>query len=315
MEATRGASHYHMLMATIERRYGGRAVEFHQIRYFIAASDKFNFTPAAEAAGVSQPAMTVAIRKLEDELGGPLFLRQTGGLVLTDLGREMRTHLARIDETRRAAREAARALLEDPGKEVALGVYSTIGPRSISGAIGTFETTEPEVRLVIHDVWGPKAYELLLSGAFEAAIVARHGPLPERIAARPLYREPMVLAIAADHPWAGRPVLAAELAGLTYLDRLRCEYRAEIQAELGRRQIPLRVSMRSEPEDWVLAAVAAGRGVTIIPRDQVVMPGVASCPLPDLVYDRVIEIATVAGRRLPPAAERLVRFLSEREWE
>ncbi len=289
-------------------------MEFHQIRYFLAACDHMNFTRAAEACAVSQPALTVAIRKLEDELGGPLFVRDRGRIALTDLGAQMRTHLARIDETRRAAEHAARALVETGGRQVALGIYSTIGPRSVCGAIGAFQEAEPNIGLVIHDVWGPRTYELLLSGAFDLALVARHGPLRERITAVELYREPMVLAIRADHPLAGQPVRAADLAGLPYFDRLRCEFRTEIRAELSARGIAIRASLKSEPEDWVLSAVADGRGVTIIPRDQVIMAGIATCPLADLHYDRAIEVATVTGRPLSAAASRLVAFLAERDW-
>ncbi len=289
-------------------------MEFHQIRYFLAACDHMNFTRAAEACAVSQPALTVAVRKLEDELGGPLFVRDRGRIGLTELGAQMRTHLARIDETRRAAEHAARALLQNGGREVSLGVYSTIGPRSVCGAIGAFQDAEPEIGLVIHDVWGPRTYELLLSGAFDVAIVARHGPLPERITAVELYREPMVLAIREDHPLAGQPLRAEDLRQFTYFDRLRCEFRTQIQAELARRGVPIEAPLKSEPEDWVLSAVADGRGVTIIPRDQVIMAGIATCPLVDLPYDRAIEVATVTGRPLAPAAERLVRFLSERDW-
>ena len=70
-----------------------------------------NFTRAAEACAVSQPSLTVAIQKLEDELGDKLFVRDPGQISLTPLGQAMRTHLARIDETRRAAHVAAAELV------------------------------------------------------------------------------------------------------------------------------------------------------------------------------------------------------------
>lgn len=290
-------------------------MEFHQIRYFLAACDHMNFTRAAEACHVSQPALTVAVRKLEEELGGPLFQRDGGRIQLTDLGRAMRTHLARIQETREIARQAAREFLDAPRQEVALGVYSTIGPRSICGAIGAFRDQAPDIRLVLHDVWGPKAYDLLIAGAFDCALVARHTPLPPRLTATPLFIEPMVLAMAQDHPLARAEVVhAADLAGQTYFDRLRCEFRQEIQAELKQRGVAVDTAMRSEPEAWVLSAVAAGRGVTILPRDQAVAPGVVAAPVQDLRYDRVIELVTVTGRALSEPADRFVAYMSGIDW-
>lgn len=289
-------------------------MEFHQIRYFLAACDHLNFTRAAEACHVSQPALTVAVRKLEEELGGALFLREGGRVALTELGQAMRLHLARIDETRRAASRAAREMLDPRGEEVQLGIYSTIGPGRLGAAIAAFQAAEPETAIVLHDVWGPRTYELLLSGAFDVAVVARHGVLPARLSAVPLYREEMVLAVAEGSPLAGRPVRMAELEGAVYLDRLRCEFRERIHADIAARGVALATRLRSEPEDWVQAAVAAGQGVTILPRDQIVLPGIAASPLPDLGIDRVIEVVTVADRETSPAAGRFVAHLGAFDW-
>ncbi|MFK7943544.1 MAG: LysR family transcriptional regulator [Paracoccaceae bacterium] len=65
-------------------------MEIHQMRYFVAMSEHLNFTHAAETCNVSQPALTRAIQKLEDELGGPLFRREGRRTHLTELGRMVR---------------------------------------------------------------------------------------------------------------------------------------------------------------------------------------------------------------------------------
>ncbi|MEM9761448.1 MAG: LysR family transcriptional regulator [Pseudomonadota bacterium] len=290
-------------------------MEFYQIRYFLAAADQLNFTRAAEICAVSQPALTVAIRKLEEELGGPLFLREHGRVTLTEFGRTMRTYLARIDEMRARAERTAREMLEESGEEINLGIYSTIGPSFVGRGLTAFQASEPGTRLVLYDCWGPRAYDLLLSGAFDAAIVARHAPLPPRIRAQRLYEEPMVLAMATDHPLASRDRITVEdLQGAIYVDRLRCEFRAEIQAMLDRRGIRLEKMIRSEPEDWAQAAVAAGEGVTVVPRDLVWTPGVVTRPIEGVDYSRVIEVTTVDGRAIPAAAQRLVQQLGEMDW-
>jgi DNA-binding MarR family transcriptional regulator len=68
-------------------------MELHQIRYFLAVAETLNFNRAAERCNVSQPTLTRAIKKLEEELGGPLFRRERKLTHLTDLGRLMRPHL------------------------------------------------------------------------------------------------------------------------------------------------------------------------------------------------------------------------------
>ena len=68
-------------------------MEMHQVRYFLAVSETLNFTRAAERCNVSQPALTRAVKKLEEELGGPLFRRERNLSHLTELGRMMKPHL------------------------------------------------------------------------------------------------------------------------------------------------------------------------------------------------------------------------------
>ena len=289
-------------------------MEFHQIRYFLAACDHMNFTRAAESCAVSQPALTVAIQKLEAELGGPLFLRDAGRISLTDLGRTMRTHLARIEETRAAAGRAAEALLEDRATRLDVGIYSTIGPCTIAPAIAEFQAAEPEVEIVLYDIWGSKAFDILLSGGIDLAIVASHGPVPAKIRLMPLMDEPMVLALPANHALVGQKVRLGDLAGLTYFDRLRCEFRDDIRARMRQQGVAPSTVLRSEPEDWVQHAIADGRGVTIAPRDGIVTPGIATAVIEDLDVKRTISVATVEGRALSPAAAALHRFLSAKDW-
>ena len=71
-------------------------MEMNQIRYFLAVCENRNFTHAARASNVSQPSLTTAIKKLEDELGGPLFLRDRAGCRLTPLGKLVRPRLEKI---------------------------------------------------------------------------------------------------------------------------------------------------------------------------------------------------------------------------
>ena len=290
-------------------------MEFHQIRYFLAACDHMNFTRAAEACAVSQPALTVAIRKLEEELGGPLFYRDARGIAVTELGATMRTHLARIEETRKLAGRAAQAVLADGDGPLDLGVYSTIGPGLIAPLLEAFAAVAPGVELVLYDVWGMKAYDLLLSGAFDCAIVARHAALPDRVTSLPLFKEPMQLGVASNHPLAQRNSAGLGVLRETeYCDRLRCEFREPIHAILKREGISAKVRMRSESDSWILDAVAAGRGVTIGPRSVLSVDGVKTLPIEDARFERQIELATVTGRKLSPTAQTFVDFIAGFDW-
>ncbi len=73
-------------------------MEMHQVRYFLAAAKALSFTRAAELCHVSQPALTTAIKKLEAQLGSPLFHREGRQIALTEFGRRMQPHLSQIVE-------------------------------------------------------------------------------------------------------------------------------------------------------------------------------------------------------------------------
>ncbi len=88
-------------------------MEFHQIRYFLMAAENLNFTRAAEKCHVSQPALTRAIHKLEEELGGDLFIRDGRAVTLSALGGLMREHFRRIHATQAMARAAAKSFLDE----------------------------------------------------------------------------------------------------------------------------------------------------------------------------------------------------------
>jgi LysR family transcriptional regulator, hydrogen peroxide-inducible genes activator len=109
-------------------------MNFYQVRYFLAVCDHMSFTRAAQGVGVSQPPLTKAIQRLEEELGGALFVRTSRQTSLTELGRVMRSHLAKIEETHDRARAAAQAALAGPAEqsvEINVGVMCRAVQRSL----------------------------------------------------------------------------------------------------------------------------------------------------------------------------------------
>ena len=290
-------------------------MEFHQVRYFLAICDHMNFTRAAEACAVSQPAMTVAIQKLEANLGGALFLRDNRNLSLTPLGRVMQIHLSRIEETRQAAYGAAAELVEEEMEHIELGVMCTIGPGVLGPALIAWQEMAPNVELVLHDVWGKTAQELLLSGILDCALIARQKPLPDRFDATSLMSEAFELAYSRDHPVSGDgPLELSDLIGLKYLDRLRCEFRDTIFALAQEQKLEIDVILRSEREDWIQSLVASGLGVTMLPRSSIVVEGVVTRPLKGLPVERTIDIVTVRGRPLRKNTRRFIDFLTTFKW-
>lgn len=285
-------------------------MEFHQITYFLAACDMMNFTRAAEVCNVSQPSLTVAIRKLEQELGGALFVREARALSLTDLGRAMRTHLGRIAETRESARQAARQVVGHDTEMIDLGLMCTVSPALLSDAFAAWHRVASRVELVVHDVWGAKAQELLLAGSLDAALIAHTEALPQRFDAQPLFSEPMVLAMSGSHPLAARRSLTLrDLDGAAYLDRLRCEFRTLFLDDIDKNDLNLDVVLKSEREDWIQHALCSGVGVAMVPQSMARATGLEMRPIEGMNISRSVSLVTVRDRPQSPAMQQLADAL------
>jgi hypothetical protein len=84
----------------------------HEVRYFLTMCKELNFTRAAKRCGVSQPSLSNSIKRLEQKLGGPLFLRHGNrGVRLTELGRQLRPYLARIEQCDQEAKQMAKGFV------------------------------------------------------------------------------------------------------------------------------------------------------------------------------------------------------------
>ena len=225
-------------------------MELHEIRYFLALSRLRNFTRAAEACNVTQPALTRAIQKMEEELGGLLFSRERNNVHLTELGRVVEPHLTEVAARAEAARDTAGRFLRLDGAQLSLGVMCTVGPLRFVGFLGRFRAEHPGVDLTLIEAVPDRLCESLESGELDVALMARPDGFAPPLRAERLYREPFVIACSAGHEFAQRDEIAvADLDGQIYLSRINCEYR-DVLAEMCRTNgATLLRSFRSERED------------------------------------------------------------------
>src|SRR3954454_9953715 len=134
-----------------KQREGEAIMELHEVRYFLAVCRMLNFTRAAEQCNVTQPALTRAIQKLEDELGGLLFSRERGNTHLTELGRLMQPHLEEVVARTTAAKAQATRFLRLESAHLRLGVMCTIGPLRFVGFLNRFRADHPGIELTLSE--------------------------------------------------------------------------------------------------------------------------------------------------------------------
>ena len=189
-------------------------VTLRQLRYYNAVVEHGSFSRAAESVHVSQPALSLQIRELEDTIGLPLLERESRGLTLTPLGRQVHDQSLRVlDEV---------LLLETMGKRfeagpfrVAVGIVSTLAPYLLAGLLERLQASSPRVELDVLEAPGQDLVASLLSGRLDAAILSLPLGLLE-LAERELFEDRFLLAGRAERLAAFRSLgdnaRAAELA-------------------------------------------------------------------------------------------------------
>lgn len=290
-------------------------MEMHQIRYFLAVCESLNFTRAAEACNVTQPALTRAIQKLEEELGGLLFRRERKYTHMTDLGHLVRPQLEAILSQSERAKTTAKSFLQLKDAPLKLGVMCTIGPMRFIGFLSTFGRDHPGIEVSLMESVPERLIQSLMEGELDVAMITVPAEHNERLDLRLLYEERFMIACAPGHRFeAMTNVPMADIAGESYLTRANCEYVGYLDGVMQERMIEVQDVYRSEREDWIQSMVLAGMGICFIPEFTPVIPGIVIRPIVEPEVTRSIHIVTVAGRRFSPAVAAFVKAVEKHKW-
>lgn len=290
-------------------------MEMHEVRYFLAACETMNFHRAAVACNVTQPALTRAIKKLETELGGPLFHRDHSGAQLTDFGRLMRPHLEEVVGRTQNARQVARSFLKLEAAPLTLGVMCTIGPLRFVGFLNAFRERNAGIEVSMVESVPSRLTELLLGGHLDVALMAQPTAFDQRLNAEPIYRERFGLAFPAGHRLESQnAVHVTDVRGETYLSRINCEYRDYLAEMCRERGVDIKRGFRSEREDWILMMVAAGMGICFLPEYSATHPGIRHRLVDSPAVSRDVSLVTVTGRSISTAVQTFIDAVRNYDW-
>ena len=290
-------------------------MEMHQIRYFLAVCGTLNFTRAAEQCNVTQPALTRAIQKLEEELGGLLFRRERKLTHMTDLGNLVRPQLETILKQSEQARSTAQSFLQLRDAPLRLGVMCTIGPVRFVSFLSRFGADHPGIEVSLTESIPDELINMLMEGQLDIAITTAPEEPNERLDFRKLYEERFVVAFPPGHRYeAMTEVPVHEIAGESYLSRANCEYYERLEIVLEQQSVRVQDVFRSEREDWIQTMVMAGMGICFMPEFSAVLPGMNTRPIVNPPVTRTIHLASVAGRRFSPAVATFIKAIDRYQW-
>ncbi|MCT8331896.1 LysR family transcriptional regulator [Albidovulum sediminis] len=290
-------------------------MDLNQVRYFLNLAESLNFTEAARVSGISQPSLTKAIQRLEDEFGGPVLYRDGKDTRLTALGRDLIVEFMRIQSALENITELAENSVAGRSRKINIGVASTIAPRVFAKFWALVLKELPEVELLLHPLNPGEAEAEVLSGKYDMCLLTNPPEPNFKLTIQPLFQERLRLALASHHPLAGTDEITPEqMMEQPYIDRMHCEFRTQLIKHFMDRNIVMRPRFQSEREDWVQQMVAQGAGVCSLPEHSAIVDGIVLRAVKGLTLSRNISMVAVSGSANPREVRVILGLSKNFNW-
>jgi len=244
-----------------------------ELKYIVAVARERHFGRAADACSVSQPTLSVAIKKLEEELDVKIFERGSNEVSVTPLGGDIVRQAQSVIEQAAAIKEIAKRGKDPVSGPLRLGIIYTIGPYLLPDLVRQAIARVPQMPLILQENFTARLLDMLRTGELDCAVMAE--PFPDTgLAIAPLYDEPFVAAVPKDHPMAKRKSVTAEelknetmlLLGTGHCFR---DHVLEVCPEYARFASGaegIRKSFEGSSLETIKYMVASGMGVTVVPQ-------------------------------------------------
>jgi len=243
-----------------------------ELRYIVAVARERHFGRAAEACFVSQPTLSVAIKKLEEELDVKIFERGSNEVTMTPLGESIVRQAQQVIEQAQGIREIAKRGKDPLAGPLRLGIIYTIGPYLLPELVKNAIEHVPQMPLILQENFTVKLLDMLRTGELDCAIMAE--PFPDNgLAIAALYDEPFMAAVPRNHPLATRQTITSEelkretmlLLGTGHCFR---DHVLEVCPEFARFSSDaegIKKSFEGSSLETIKHMVASGMGVTVVP--------------------------------------------------
>ena len=285
-----------------------------ELKYIVAVAREKHFGKAAEACYVSQPTLSVAVKKLEEELDLKLFERSVGEVSVTPLGEEIVRQAQSVLEQAAAIKEIAKRGKDPLAGVLTLGVIYTVGPYILPDLVRRSIERTPQMPLLLQENFTVRLLEMLRTGEIDCAILAE--PFPDTgLAMAPLYDEPFMAAVPSNHPLAEQKSVSVEdlrnetmlLLGTGHCFRDHVLEACPEFARFSSNTEGIRRSFEGSSLETIKHMVAAGMGVTLVPRMSVPRDALINTVRrrkSDETYIRYLPIQDAIGS--PPPTRRVV---------
>jgi len=287
-----------------------------QIKYFLALARTLNFTRAAEACNVTQPALTKSIQRLENEFGGVLLLRERSQTQLTELGRVVLPLLQQTFDAAENVRREAAQFRKQGVSPLRIAVGRCVDAAIVMPLVRELADKLPGLELTLREGTADEINHWLLHSTIDATVTADANGLTERAHRWLLFADPVVALLPAGHKLAAeshvetaatyREPFVGRLDACARMDRLAT------RGEAGRAERAVIVH-RAGSEAQVQDLVCQGFGLTLSTERQRTHPAVVRKRLspPETIP---VYLAAIAGRPASRAADIFLKLARARDW-
>jgi DNA-binding transcriptional LysR family regulator len=286
-------------------------MELYQIRQFVAVAETGSFTKGASRAGVSQPAISAAVAKLEEEMGLQLLDRRQGSVVptaagsrLLDAARDILLACNTIKSTLRAATAP---------QTLRVGVLRTLPTIHVVGILQAFRQAHPDIQIELFEGPREELEKRLEQKKLDVCLTSLKDAVASKTSVA-FFTEPYVLAVHQNHRFAKlRSITLDDLQGEPFILRTSCETFQDTTALLIDRGIRTRLVYRTDQDDRALGLVAAGIGVALLPA-LYKAAGVVNVHISDFDTKRTIGMRWLAQAAENKCLTALIAFARSHAW-
>jgi len=290
-------------------------MEMHQVRYFLAVAQHFNFTRAADECNVTQPSLTRAIKQLEAELGGDLFRRERPAAQLTELGQRMHPLLKQCYDAAAGARSLASSFKSGEIGALRIALTHSIDLALLIPHLDQIKRQFNRLEFRFLRGTSREVGELLKKGEAELGIAAEIDEVWERLDTWPLFTEGFELVVNKDHRLADRSHIEFDdLRTEQLMSRTYCEHSKRISASFREHGIDVDHSHEISSERDLIELVEADIGVAMVPHTSPLPASLKRATVAGLDARRTVNLYGVAGRQRTAVASAVMRMLRGADW-
>ncbi len=290
-------------------------MEFYPLQVFLTVAAEKSFSRAAERLLRTQPAVSLAVQRLEVELGEKLIDRSAKDLLLTDAGRTVLEYARRFESLRQEMENSLAELRDNSSGRLVIGANESTTLYLLSH-IGNYRRLYPKVKVQVRRSLSSKIPTELIDGNLELGVIS-YDPGDDRLISTIIYADSLVFVVSPQHRFADREsVSITELDMETFIaHNVISPYREVVLREFQRHKVPLNMEVEMPTVETIRKLVQCNQGVAFMPRmcvgPELEQGTLRAVKVNELQVERKIRLVYPAKRALSHAAKAFLEVIQQ----